>query len=111
MAQKVQILLIDDLDNGEADETVHFALDGVNYEIDLSTQNASALRAAFEQYVSAGRKIPSGPGRRASTPRVPSRAKEVKEIRAWAQANGYDVNARGRVSENVREAYAKAHQG
>lgn len=110
MAQKVQILLIDDLDNGQADETVRFALDGVTYEIDLSTQNAASLRTALEQYIGAGRRISSGPGRRPSVPRPTSRAKEVKEIRAWAQDNGYDINARGRVPENVREAYARAHQ-
>ena len=41
MAQKVQVLLVDDLDGGEADETVAFSLDGVAYEIDLSTNNAA----------------------------------------------------------------------
>ena len=40
MAQKVQVLLVDDLDGGPAEETVSFALDGVTYEIDLNAQNA-----------------------------------------------------------------------
>lgn len=47
MAQKVQVVLTDDLDGGDADETVQFALDGVSYEIDLSTANAEALREAL----------------------------------------------------------------
>ena len=56
MAQKVQVLLVDDLDGGEASETVTFALDGSNYEIDLSGKNASELRDAFAKYVGAARK-------------------------------------------------------
>ena len=45
MAQKVQVVLVDDLDGGHADETVTFSLDGVSYEIDLSHENAAAMRA------------------------------------------------------------------
>ena len=41
MAQKVQVLLVDDLDGGEATETVAFSLDGTTYEIDLSSDNAT----------------------------------------------------------------------
>ena len=40
MAQKVEVHLEDDLDGGPADDTVTFALDGKDYEIDLSTANA-----------------------------------------------------------------------
>ena len=47
MAQKVQVLLVDDLDGGEATETVAFSLDGNSYEIDLSSENASKLRKEF----------------------------------------------------------------
>lgn len=50
MAQKVQVLLVDDLDGGEADETVTFALDGKTYEIDLTTTNADKLRGLLEPY-------------------------------------------------------------
>jgi hypothetical protein len=51
MAQKVQALLIDDLDGGEADSTVRFGLDGTEYEIDLSAKNAEALRKALGRYL------------------------------------------------------------
>ena len=44
MAQKVQVLLVDDIDGSEATETVSFGLDGVAYEIDLSSGNAGQLR-------------------------------------------------------------------
>ena len=45
MAKKVQVLLVDDLDKSSpADETVSFSLDGVSYEIDLTSDNAAKLR-------------------------------------------------------------------
>ena len=56
MAQKVKIILIDDLDGGEADETVKFGLDGTQYEIDLSSAHADELRNALATYVSAARR-------------------------------------------------------
>ena len=56
MAQKVQVTLVDDLDGSEAEETVSFSLDGAAYEIDLSEQNASELRSAFDRYVEAARR-------------------------------------------------------
>ncbi|NED92620.1 Lsr2 family protein, partial [Streptomyces sp. SID11233] len=55
-AQKVQVLLVDDLDGGEADETVTFALDGKSYEIDLTTANADKLRGLLEDYIKSGRR-------------------------------------------------------
>jgi hypothetical protein len=48
VAQEVKIILVDDLDGGSADETVRFALDAINYEIDLSSNNAEALRDALK---------------------------------------------------------------
>lgn len=56
MAQKVQVLLVDDLDGGEADETVTFALDGKTYEIDLTTANAEKLRGLLDPYTKGGRR-------------------------------------------------------
>jgi hypothetical protein len=66
MAQKIQVLFIDDLDGGEAEETVRFGLDGADYEIDLSAKNAAALRKALARYVDPARRAPAGsrrPGR------------------------------------------------
>ncbi|MFJ6937334.1 Lsr2 family protein [Streptomyces sp. NPDC101118] len=107
MAQKVQVLLVDDLDGGEADETVTFALDGKSYEIDLTTANADKLRSLLEPYTKSGRRT----GGRAATGRTKGRAvaasgsSDTAEIRAWAKANGYNVNDRGRVPAEIREAY------
>jgi hypothetical protein len=36
---------------------VAFTLDGVTYEIDLSTKNANKLRAVFEPWIEAGRRV------------------------------------------------------
>ncbi|MCX4731338.1 Lsr2 family protein [Streptomyces sp. NPDC059832] len=110
MAQKVQVLLVDDLDGGEADETVTFALDGKTYEIDLTTSNADKLRGLLEPYTKGGRRT----GGRASAGRGKGRAvtggnKDTAEIRKWARENGHNVNDRGRVPAEIREAYEKAN--
>ncbi|MER5748969.1 Lsr2 family protein [Streptomyces sp. NPDC002088] len=110
MAQKVQVLLVDDLDGGEADETVTFALDGKTYEIDLTTVNADKLRSLLDPYVKGGRRT----GGRASGGRGKARAatggsQDTAQIRAWAKENGFEVNDRGRVPATIREAYEKAN--
>ncbi len=106
MAQKVQVLLVDDIDGGPADETVKFGLDGVSYEIDLSTANAAKLRDSFAQYVGTARRG----GRSATSGR--SRAKRgdnrTAQIREWARAHGHKVNERGRIPRDVVAAYEKS---
>lgn len=108
MAQKVQVLLVDDLDGSEADETVTFALDGKTYEIDLKTKNADKVRALLEPYVKAGRRT-GGRGQRGKSAVRPQGGDDTAAIRAWAKENGYEVNDRGRVPASIREAYAKAN--
>ena len=107
MAKRVQVVLEDDIDGSLADETVSFALDGVSYEIDLSSANAAKLRDGLGSWIGAatrtgGRKAPSrrpGGGRR----------NNVSEVREWARANGHKINERGRVPAAVQAAYDKAH--
>ena len=114
MAQKVQVILVDDVDGGDAEETVSFALDGVAYEIDLNAGNAAALRDAFAPWVGHGRRV----GGRSSSGRRSSRGSgrsssgsgsNNADVREWARKNGYDVSERGRISAAVQEAYAAAH--
>jgi hypothetical protein len=106
MAQKVNIVLVDDIDESEAAETVTFGLDGTNYEIDLNKKNAAALRDALAPYVGHARKLGGRRGgRRTSSAGGPT----AREIREWARENGWDVPDRGRVAAEVREAYAAAH--
>ncbi|WP_175408973.1 Lsr2 family protein [Streptomyces sp. TRM64462] len=111
MAQKVQVLLVDDLDGGEADETVTFALDGKTYEIDLTTANADKLRGLLEPYTKSGRRT----GGRAAGGRGKGRAAaggspDTAKIRAWAKEHGYSVNDRGRVPAEIKQAYEDANR-
>lgn len=107
MAQKVNIVLVDDIDQSEADETVSFGLDGKNFVIDLSTKHAAALRKALAPYVGHARHD----GGRRSGSRKAARAagSAAGDIRDWAKANGFAVSERGRISGEVRDAYASAH--
>jgi hypothetical protein len=114
MAQQVITKLIDDLDGGEATDTLIFGLDGRTYEIDLSDPNADALRSFLEPYIKAGRKTAGGPGRKPgqSAPRAVSKGTsgpDTSAVRAWARENGYEVSDRGRVPAPIREAYEKAN--
>ena len=82
MAQKVNIVLIDDIDGSEAVETVSFGLDGTTYEIDLNKKNAAALRDAIGQYVAHARKVTGGGrrgGRRSSSTNIGPSARECDD--------------------------------
>jgi hypothetical protein len=110
MAQRVNVVLVDDIDGNDAEETVSFALDGVDYEIDLSDKHAGELRNALSLYVGHARRTGGRrkSGRRSSAPAADDGA-SAAEIRAWARENGWDVPERGRVGADVREAYAAAN--
>lgn len=109
MAQKVKIILVDDIDGGEADETVRFGLDGAQYEIDLSQARASELRSALADYVGAARRSNQSKQQRSSAPPA-SRNQEAAQIRAWAKENGHTVSSRGRVNSDIVEAYRAAQR-
>jgi Lsr2 len=109
MAQRVQVILEDDMDGGQADGTYTFALEGTEYEIDLSSSNAAALKDALAPWISHARRIGGKRSRRGSAPSKAGADTSSSDIRAWAQAHGYEVSSRGRVSAQVKEAYQKAH--
>ncbi len=110
MAKRVQVIHVDDIDGSDAAETIAFALDGINYSIDLSAGNAAKLRESLAPYIAAGERQ-----RGASNRRVPATGRRTgggtaaTAIRAWATEQGMQVSARGRVSAEVREAYERAH--
>jgi hypothetical protein len=108
MAQKIQTLFIDDIDGSEADGTVRFALDGAEYEIDLSSKHNEELRSSLRSYIDHARKVsgarrgaPAHPGRKASTV-------DTVAVRAWARENGYDIKDRGRVPADLVAKYRAA---
>ena len=116
MARRIVHQLVDDLDGtvlevGEG-ETVLFSLDGTAYEIDLTDDNAAALRAALATYTAAARSISSS--RSSSSSGAGARRRRTGQqdysaVRAWAKSNGYQVSERGRVPASVLEAYEAAH--
>ena len=120
MATVTRTYLVDDLDGSEDDvENVLLALDGTNYEIDLSASNAGRLREKLDRFVAAASPVKAaksapaagrGPkGKAAKTAPVPSNRDQVQAIREWAKAAGYEVSSRGRISKVIQEAFAAAH--
>ena len=108
MAQKVQVLLLDDLDGSEATETVTFGLDGVSYEIDLSSGNAGRIRKELAQYVEHARKAGNAQARRRR--RAQRRGPGAERAnREWAKSRGFKVNERGRIPANIVAEYEAAH--
>jgi nucleoid-associated protein Lsr2 len=128
MAQKTIVTLVDDLTGEEAEDisTVEFALDGVTYEIDLDDKNSTKLRDALADYIAAARRTGGrrssggGRGRRSGgagtgTPRATSPGgydrETSKQIREWAKGQGFEVSDRGRVPNNVVEAWEAQRKG
>jgi hypothetical protein len=109
-----RVVLTDDLDGSEATQTITFVIDGQEYAIDLSDENIQRFHAALEPFVSASRLVER---RVASTRRRDGRRRsgsrwrdDIPQIRAWAEANGYEVSARGRIKKEVLDAYDEAHK-
>ena len=113
MAKKVTVTLVDDFDGeGTADETVEFGLDGVTYEIDLTSKNAAKLRADLKQWIEASRRVGGRRRGRATVTNARGRAAIDREqsaaIRDWARRNGHNVSTRGRIPADVIDAFHAA---
>jgi hypothetical protein len=110
MTQRTQVYLTDDLDGTNIPagkgETVTFALDGKTYEIDLTSKHSAALRKVLTPYIEAGRAVRTRRGIRVTRTQVGA---DVRTIKEWARANGYQVNDRGRVPNDIREAFDAAN--
>jgi DNA-nicking Smr family endonuclease len=109
MAQKIQTLFIDDIDGGDAEGTVRFALDGTDFEIDLSAQHSEELHKVLERYVTHARKVGGqtrrvarGSGRRGASPI------DSTKVREWAKEQGFDIKDRGRVPAELVAKYQEA---
>ena len=112
MAQKVQTLFIDDIDGSAADGAVRFSLDGSDYEIDLNTEHAQALRDALARYISAARRVSAGTRRQVRSGRkAPVNGVNTTEIREWAKAQGIEVKDRGRVPAELMVKFKAATAG
>ena len=113
MAKQIVTLLTDDIDGTEADSTIEFGINGVNYTIDLSEKNAVKLRKVLEPYLAAASRVARNPSSRipARSAAAPSRSNrdQNQAIREWASKNGYEVSERGRIPTSVVEAFHSKH--
>lgn len=110
MAKHIITQITDDLDGSEADQTVEFAIDGVNYEIDLNDKNATELRDYLQRYTNAGTRLARAapvqrrPGARTSTVAYSNREQNTA-IRDWARKHGYEMSSRGRIPQTIVDAF------
>ncbi len=120
MAQKTIVQFTDDLDGSEASQTVEFGYQGKTYKLDLNDKNAAELEEALAPYIAAAQQADGastrggrrGTGRMAAAPQQRSgdgRDYDPKAVREWAQAQGLEVPARGRIPGKVLEQF-KASQ-
>ena len=111
MAQQTIIQLVDDLDGStsESIETVTFGLDGVVYEIDLSEDNAAALRGRLAEFIGSATRTGGRVKRGTASTSTPSGAARNRErtqaIREWARQNNWEISNRGRIPAEIVEAY------
>src|SRR5215210_5448189 len=108
MATKTVVHLVDDLTEEPADTTVHFGIDGREYELDLTDANAQELRNLLARYIPVARKVGAQRTPRPAAAPKPFSGFDPAAVRAWAAGNGMTVNARGRIKSEVIEAYRAA---
>ena len=104
MAQKLIIELADDIDGSEATQTVTFALRGVEYEMDLSDDNAAGLDEALAPFVAHARRVRS---RKRSANRAGGTPHDIDPaiVRAWAAQQGMSIGPRGRIPYAIVDQY------
>lgn len=122
MAQQTILELVDDLDGGQAIETVAFALDGVDFAIDLSAANAARLRDTLAEFVgharrTGGRKVRGRAATNGSTNGTGNGSgngsgngkPDTQAVREWARSQGETVADRGRVPQALVMRFQEAH--
>lgn len=115
MAQKVIRVFVDDIDGSEAERTFSFAVDGTDYEIDLSSENIQEFNEAIAGFVESARRVKAkGDGRRArtisSSPRGTAQSREqIQAVRQWARHHGHSISNRGRIPASIQQAFDQAH--
>jgi hypothetical protein len=111
VAQKTIVKMYDDLDGSEIDaegKSVTFSFEGATYEIDLSSKNVEKMRRDFAVYTEKARKVSSRSGRGATKAPEPAPL-DTRAVRAWAEEQGLEVSARGRLSTDLIDRYRAAH--
>jgi len=118
VAEKVTVELVDDLDGSPAEETIQFSINGSTYRIDVSKKNSDAFWKALKPYVDAAQPtkaarsatpIPkTGSTRKRRSSGAAAAGVDPKAVRAWADENGKEVPARGRIPKPILEEYLAA---
>jgi hypothetical protein len=112
VATRIEHLVIDDLDASTGGVgTYRFALEGVEYEIDLSPANLQRLRSALNPFITAGRRLPR---HKTGKPAVGTKRTGTGELRRWWAGHQHthhlpDWRANGPIPRTVHDAYAQAH--
>jgi len=109
MAQKVTVALEDDMTGGPAEQTLRFAFDGTDYEIDLNAKNAAAFNNHLAPYIEHARRAGRAQPRRGG--KAATGRQRSGDIRAWAKEHGLAVSERGRIPATVLEQYRAAANG
>jgi len=111
MAQKRQVLLIDDVDGSTAEENIRFSVGGADYEMDLSAENAAKFRDDLAPWIGAARKVSGRRGRtRRATPGTSTADRHhTRAVRDWAREQGLKVSDRGRIPSDILRRYEEAH--
>jgi nucleoid-associated protein Lsr2 len=111
VAQQTILELVDDLDGGPAEETVAFALDGVEFAIDLSAANAARLRDTLAEFVGHARRTGGRKARgRVATNGSGNGKPDTQAVREWARSQGETVADRGRVPQALVMRFQEAHE-
>jgi hypothetical protein len=116
MTLSVTAMVIDDIGQLEASETVRFGVDGSAYEIALSARQASELRSMAGRYISVARRVrpARSPARQQHQPRPRARVQtdpeQSRRIRSWAMERGLLASPRGRIPRHVVDEYEAAMQ-
>jgi hypothetical protein len=113
MAQKVIREFVDDIDGSPAERTFSFAVDGISYEIDLSTQNIAEFKSAIGGFVESARKVKgssSGSRTRSAGGSSGRQSREhTQAVREWARQHGHNISERGRIPASIQQAFDQAH--
>lgn len=98
MAKITTVELVDDLEGGPAEHSIRFSFDGTNYEIDLNEDNLEKMQEAFKPFIDVAH-------RTGAPNKVSARSSNTSEIREWARSQGMEVPDRGRLSDEIHQAY------
>ncbi|MEO5499460.1 MAG: Lsr2 family protein [Candidatus Saccharimonadales bacterium] len=108
MAQRVVTMRVSDLsgeDLGDGGQSLNFSIGNAQYTIDLSDKEVEKFFDTFKKYTDVAAKTGRGSAKRTVASGSGRTKEELASIRAWAKDNGHDVSERGRIKQEVVDAY------